>query len=351
MESGTDRFSEQNKRYARQTTLKQVGRDGQSILASSRVAIVGVGALGSMTAEWLVRAGVGFLRVIDRDVVEYTNLSRQVLYDDADARQASPKAVKACARLNEINPTVECEPIVDHLDKSNALDFLANLDVIVDGTDNYATRRLMNDVSVKLGIPWAYAGAVSTYGTTALFRSGETPCFTCLYPQPDPIGYDTCDTVGVFGPAIGVVASLQAASVLRFLLGGRPTVDGVTSVDAWTGQHYTVAFGEKRSNCACCGQRQFDALDAPSDSLVVAMCGRDTVQIRPHAATRQDISLADFAKRVGQLGTVQVNSHVLRFSPAGQDAGFFLFPNGRALVFGVRDVTEARALYARYIGM
>lgn len=338
-------------RYARQMSLRQVGKSGQEELSQARVAIVGVGALGSLTADWLVRAGIGYVRLVDRDVVEHTNLSRQILYDEDDANQALPKAFTAAGRLAEINPDVEVEAIADDLVSSNALRILSGVDVIVDGTDNYQTRRLLNDASVKLGIPWAYAGAVSTYGTTAFFQPGKTPCFACLYPEPDPIGYDTCDTVGVFGPAIGVIASTQAASVLRYLLGGKPTVEGVTSIDAWSGESYTVGFGERRPDCPCCVARTFHALDAVTDSVVVTMCGRDTVQVRPSTAATVEPDLLAFAGKLHPHGNVQVTAHLLRFIPHEAGPGFFLFGNGRALISGVESVAEARAVYARYIGM
>lgn len=337
-------------RYARQMRLSQIGEAGQHRLAKARVAVVGMGALGCASAEWLARAGVGYMRLIDRDVVEWSNLSRQLLFAEEDAEAVEPKAAAAAKRLSRINRAVVYDPIVDDFDRHNALLHLADVDIIIDGTDNYEARRLINDVSVRGGVPWAYAGAVGTYGSTALFRPGETPCFACLFPEADVIAYDTCDTVGVFGPAIGVLASLQAAAVMRYLLGHEDKLAGITTVDVWSNDYYTVSFGPAKADCRCCGERQFDALNSAGSGLTVSMCGRDTVQIRPQQASAdRQIDLAAVGGRLRAFGLVQVTSHLLRFVDG--DEGFYLFPNGRALVFGVADVRRARAIYARYIGM
>ncbi|WAH35872.1 ThiF family adenylyltransferase [Alicyclobacillus dauci] len=335
-------------RYARQVRLSQIGKEGQQKLATARVAIVGMGALGSATAEWLARAGTGMLRLIDRDVVEWSNLSRQTLYGEQDAIAATPKPHAAQNRLQAINSSIAYEAIADDVDATNALDLLSDVDIIVDGTDNYATRRLLNDVSVAQGIPWSYAGAVGTYGTTALFRPGETPCFACLFPDPDPVAYDTCDTVGVFGPTIGVIASLQAAAVMKYIIGADDEGAGVTTYDVWANTSYTARFGPKRDTCLCCGQRVFQSLRADMRPLAVTMCGRDTIQVRPSGVTRT-VDLVGVAQRLGSLGQVQVTPHLLRFQ--SDTEGFYLFPNGRALVFGVSDASRARNIYARYIGM
>ncbi|MCL6517641.1 ThiF family adenylyltransferase [Alicyclobacillus sp.] len=334
-------------RYSRQVLFRPIGEAGQRRLMDARVAVVGMGALGTAIATQLVRAGVGFVRLIDRDIVESSNLQRQSLYDERDAEDALPKAEAAAAKLRAANGDVQVVPVVADLTWRNAEALLADVDVIVDGTDNFQVRYLINDVAVKHHIPWAYGGAVSSYGTTAFIRPGETPCLVCLF-GPDPGGgHDTCDTVGVIAPVVNLIASLQVAEVLKHLTGNREALNpGLTHVDVWQNVFRTVAFGPRRTDCPCCGRREFASLSARADSLTVSMCGRHTIQVRPE---RPGVNLERIAQRLRKVGPVRMNPHLLRC-----DLGAIqitLFPDGRALIHGTDDPVEARGLYARYIGM
>lgn len=338
-------------RYHRQTLLPQVGRAGQDRLAAARVLLVGCGALGTVLADALVRAGVGFLRIVDRDVVEPTNLQRQTLFAEADVDQ--PKAVAAYNRLRQINSGVAIEAVVADVFAGNAEQLAGAqrdgtaVDLILDGTDNAETRYLVNDVAVKHGIPWVYGAAVGAEGRVmAIDPRAGTPCLRCVFPQMPGVGeLATCDTAGVLGPAAGVTASLQAAAAIRLLVGGG-TSGVLTSFDAWTGQFRTLSTaGAKRPDCPACGQRDFEFLDAAAVPTV-SLCGRDAVQVRPAAPTR--LALRDLAAKLQRAGHVEATPHLLRFTADG--VRLTAFADGRVIVHGTTKPDEARSVVARFIG-
>lgn len=336
-------------RYSRQVLFRPIGTAGQARLLQARVAIVGMGALGTVLATQLVRAGIGFIRLIDRDIIETSNLQRQSLYDEVDAEQGRAKAVVAAEKLGQANHEVEIEIAVEDVTWRNADALLSDVDVILDGTDNFQVRYLINDVAVKHQIAWSYGGAVSSYGTTAFLRPGQTPCLVCLFgADKGGGGHDTCDTVGVIAPAVSIIASLQVAEALKYLTGNTDELSGsLTQIDVWKNEFRTVKMGLPKDGCLCCQQRQFLALQSKSDAITVSMCGRQTVQVRPSAGLGG--SLAEIAQRLAPFGHVNHNRHLLRC-----DFGEFqmsLFPDGRALIHGIEDEATARSLYARYIGM
>ncbi|MCL6632679.1 MAG: ThiF family adenylyltransferase [Alicyclobacillus herbarius] len=337
-------------RYSRQILFRPIGPAGQERLGRARVAVVGMGALGTQLATQLVRAGVGFVRLIDRDVVEPSNLQRQSLYDEEDARLGAAKAAAAREKLQRANSGVVLEAAVTDLTWRNAESLLADVDLIFDGTDNFEVRYLINDVSVKHRIPWVYGGAVSSYGTTAMFRPGETPCLECVFGAVSGGGHDTCDTVGVIAPVVNIIASLQVAEALKYLTGNTAALaPGLTHVDVWTNEFRSIAFPRPNPDCPCCGRREFRFLAPRPDSLAVSLCGRRTVQVRPEGAENVRMNLHRLAERLAAHGRVHHNDQLLRCDLG--EVQLSVFADGRALIHGVEDVTTARRLYAQYIGM
>jgi molybdopterin/thiamine biosynthesis adenylyltransferase len=335
-------------RYSRQILFQPIGRDGQERLAKSRVAIVGIGALGTVAANQLVRAGVGFLRIIDRDIVEFSNLQRQYLFDEADAADGRPKATAAADKLRMANSAVEVEPHVTDLTWRNAEDLLSDVDVIVDATDNFEVRYLINDVAVKHNIPWSYGGAVSSYGMTAFFRSGETPCLVCLFGEDTGGGHETCETVGVIAPVVSIIASLQVGEVLKYLTGNHESLsNALVQIDVWRNQFQSTRLGSPSPTCRCCAKREFLSLQVRKEQLTVSMCGRNTVQVRPQVEGK--VALDAIARRLSQVATVRQIPDLLRCDFG--DWQLTLFADGRALIHGVSDPTQARSLYAKYIGI
>lgn len=336
-------------RYSRQVLFRPIGEAGQARLAQARVAIVGMGALGTVLATQLVRAGVGFVRLVDRDIVEPSNLQRQSLYDEVDAAEGRAKADAAADKLRKANSEVDIEVAIEDVTWRNAERLLSDVDVILDGTDNFQVRYLINDVAVKHGIPWSYGGAVSSYGTTAFLRSGQTPCLVCLFGANQGVGgHDTCDTVGVIAPVVAIVASLQVAETIKYLTGNLAALSNtLTHLDVWENEFRSVKLGGPRAGCPCCEHKEFGALLRQADGLTVSMCGRQTIQIRPPAELR--VSLAQMKDRLSRFGEVRHNPNLLRCDFG--DIQITLFADGRALIHGTDDESTARSLYARYIGM
>lgn len=339
---------EQN-RYSRQVLFRPIGAHGQERLSESRIAIVGMGALGTVLATQLVRAGVGFVRLIDRDIIEPSNLQRQSLYDETDAEQGLAKAAAAAEKLHSANRNVEIEVCVEDLTWRNAEGLLSDVHVILDGTDNFQVRYLINDVAVKHKIAWSYGGAVSSYGTTAFFRPGETPCLVCLFGEDQGTGgHDTCDTVGVIAPIVSIIASFQVAETMKYLTGNLGALSNrLVQVDVWQNDFHSMAMGRPQENCPCCQERVFPSLTSKKDGLTVSMCGRQTIQVRPGSTFSTPLSV--MASRLSPLGEVRHNPHLLRCD--FEDVQITLFADGRALIHGVEDEGTARSLYARYIGM
>ncbi|MBI5850800.1 MAG: ThiF family adenylyltransferase [Planctomycetes bacterium] len=350
MNSAADRGGRSTARHARQERFAPIGADGQARIAGSSVLIVGLGALGTHVAEALARAGVGRLALVDRDVVELQNLQRQTLYDASDAALGRPKAIAAAARIAAIDPAILVTPFAADFDGELWDRLPARPDVVVDGTDNFATRMLINDLAVRDGVPWVYGGVVGASGRVAVVLPGVTPCLRCLLEnEGDGRAILTCETAGVIEPAVAWVAALQTAETLKLLLGARDALArGVARIDAWTGVLQRAFVEAKpRAECASCGKRHFPALTVTKRGTT-ALCGRDAVQVRPQVTRHADLSSLAGALR-GAADALEVSDAFLRFT--GDGCRFTVFADGRALVFGTSDPLRARALYDRWIGL
>jgi len=337
-------------RYHRQTLLPHLGRDGQARLRAGRVLLVGLGALGSTIAEHLTRAGVGQLTLVDRDVVEWTNLQRQALYDEADARRGAAKAEAAARRLGAVNADVRLTPLAIDVDAGNVGGLVDAADVVLDGTDNAETRYLLNDACVRRGVPWVMGASVGVEGRVMPIVPGVGPCLRCVFRDPPAAGeLATCDTAGVLGPAAAVVASLQAVAAIRLLVGDRGGLQ-LTTLDAWAGRFRTIDLADaRRDDCPCCGLHRFEFLDRPAGGGA-RLCGRDAVSVRPGVASRVDLD--QLATRLRALGEVDVTPLMLKFAPSDTSGlTMNVFRDGRALVFGTDDLTVARSAYARVVGI
>lgn len=333
-----------NDRYSRQKLFKPIGPNGQDKLASSSVLIVGMGALGTVLASHMVRAGAGMLRMVDRDYVEWSNLQRQMLYDEEDASLSLPKAVAAQRKLAKINSDVRLEHHVTDVTPLNVEKLLDGIDLVLDGTDNFRTRLLLNDACFKKGVPFVYGGAVSAQGMTAMLVPGETCCLRCLIGSGDS-GGQTCDTVGVIAPIVDIVASFQAVEALKYLVGDKDARrGGLLSLEVWHFHAMNLALPEPKRDCPTCQTGAYPAL-TPDQDGVSTLCGRDTVQIQG----RKSLDLELWEQRLSPVGAVSRNAFLLRAElPEGER--LVLFPDGRVLVQGTEDSVRARTLYDRYIG-
>ena len=356
-------------RYHRQMLLPGFGEAGQQRLAESTALILGCGALGSVAAEMLARAGVGHLVIADRDVVELTNLQRQVLFDEDDVAGAVPKAEAARRKLARINSAVEVTAIVDDINHANIGQFAGGADLLIDGLDNLETRYLANDFAVKTGIPFVYGAAVGTVGMAFTVLpdtpdgaawndddgGGATPCFRCLFEEAPPPGTTaTCETAGVIGAVTGIVANFQVTQALKVLTGNFANVARtLLNLDLWNNEllQLDVAGTPARQDCPCCRHRRFEYLDGKAGSSSTTLCGRDAVQLR-HRQRSHDMDLGALAARLATAGAVSVNEFMLqaRVAEGGRSFELTLFPDGRAIIKGTDDVTVARGIYARYVG-
>lgn len=338
-------------RYARQIRFPAIGQSGQHLLGEAHVAIVGVGALGCVTANHLARAGVGRLTLIDRDVVDLSNLQRQLLYDEADVLAGKPKAAAAAARLAAINRDIRIEARIAHLSADNAEELLREANLIVDGSDNFKVRYTINEVSIKHSIPWIYGGAVASSGMTMTVIPGKTPCLACLFPeQPAGGSLDTCETSGVLAPIVDTISSIQAMEAIKLLSGNENALHGdLLQIDLWHTQWQSLSVqGARRSDCPVCGQRKFELLDGEhEDSAAVSLCGRQTIQIRPTQPPA--ITLDRLAARWARLGEIELNEYLVKLLRDGLP-DFVIFADGRALIMGTDDTTLARRLYTELIG-
>lgn len=337
-------------RYSRQERFAPVGPVGQERLAESAVLIVGCGALGSVSAETLVRAGVGRVRIVDRDFLELSNLQRQVLFDEEDVANRLPKAIAAAEKLRRINSEVQIEPVVVDITHENVTDLAAGAGVIVDGTDNFETRLLINDYAIQSSTPWVYGGCLGAEGQMLTILPGETACLTCLVPEPPaPGSMPTCDTAGILGSAVNVVASLQAIEAIKILTGSHDAANRkLTVIDLWQNRirHVDLANLHQPGTCPTCHQRDFPWLRGERGSDTAVLCGRNAVQIRPSAPTRLD--LPALAHRLAGAGEVINNPFLVRFAVDAYE--ITLFADGRAIVGGCDDLAEARSVLARYVG-
>ena len=341
-------------RYNRQEVLPQIGPEGQARLRNARVLLVGCGALGSAAGEMLVRSGVGFLRIVDRDLVELSNLQRQVLFDEGDAAEGLPKSAAAARRLREINHEVEIDAIVADANAANIESF-GDVDLIVDGTDNVSTRYLLNDLSVRDGIPWIYGGCVGVEGRVWGIWPGRTACLRCIFPDPPKANeLPTCDTSGVLGPAAMAVGGFQAALAIRFIVEGESAAEksaGLIAFDAWEFQFHSLnSAATPAEGCSCCTQRNFPYLSTKGMDFTTNLCGRRAVQVL-RCGLPGPIDLSAIAERWQKLGIVGRSPWFVRCrlsDPSGID--LTLFADGRLLVHGITDSKRATSLYARFVG-
>jgi molybdopterin-synthase adenylyltransferase len=347
-------------RYERQMRFAQLGESGQQKLAKGRALVCGCGALGSVIANTLVRAGVGFVRIVDRDFLELNNLQRQVLYDEQDVADGLPKAIAAANKLRRINSEVEIDPVVADVTFQNIHGLADDADVIVDGTDNFATRFLLNDYAVEQNKPWVYGGCIGAEGQTMTILPGETACLACLMPDaPPPGATPTCDTAGILGPIVNIVASLQSSEAIKILSGHRAAVSRrLMVIDIWGNHLRPLELGRLREagDCRACGRRDFEWLRGDRSDASAVLCGRNSVQLSPArnasavagSDSSEAVSLDALAARLAGVGRVQRNPFLLRLSV--DKYVLTVFADGRTIVSGTDDIATARSVHARYIG-
>ena len=342
--------SEQREKYSRQILFAGIGEEGQQKLLASSAVLAGCGALGTVVASLLVRAGVGCLRIIDRDFVEPSNLQRQTLFEEADARQALPKAVAAERRLRAVNSDARVEGMVADLTPDNCAELLGGFQLILDGTDNFQTRLLLNDAAISLHVPWIYAAAVGSYGVTMTIQPSETACLACLLEGDEKSGAigaeATCDTAGVLNAAVGVIASVEAAEATKILAGRSEVLHRrLVSTDVWSGRFQSIRVA-RQPNCRACVRREFIYLAGEAQPHIT-MCGRDSVQIHERG---RSLDLDELGRRIvkASADSVHHNEFLLRFRISTYE--MTVFADGRAIVKGTKDPAVARSLYARYVG-
>src|SRR5918993_4303919 len=335
-------------RYSRQILFEGIGEEGQRRLRGASVLVVGCGALGSAQVEMLARAGLGHLVVVDRDFVEESNLQRQTMFTERDARERVPKAIAAARRVAEINSDVRCEAEVADVSRANVERLVAGSDIVLDGTDNFATRFLLNDACVKRGVAWVYGAAGGSYGVTMTVRPRVTPCLRCVFPETPAAGSaPTCDTAGVIMPIIAVVAAVQVSEALKLLAGKEESLHrALMQFDVWQNEWRRVRLKGPEPDCPTCALARYETLEAEAGDYTAVMCGRDAVQVSPSAPTR--IDLGELAERLRAAGEVKVNPYLVRLRAGGYE--LTIFEDARAIIRGTDDVTTARSLYARYVG-
>lgn len=332
-------------RYLRQIIFAGLGEAGQDKLLAARVLVVGCGATGSVIASTLARAGVGFLKIADRDFVELNNLPRQVLYDEDDVAARTPKAIAAAQKLGRINSSLQIVPNVTDVNAENIEELIADVDLVLDGTDNFETRYLVNDACVKHNKPWIYGGAVSSYGATMTIVPQVTACFRCVFRNPPSPGtLPTCDTAGVIAPIVNVIGSLVSTEAIKFITGSGERNPGLINIDLWENSFETIETA-RRTDCPCCAQQQFEFLEDAHDSAAF-LCGRNAIQIRP--AKKSVLDLTQLAERLTPLGRVTQNEYLVQFTLDEFD--LTIFPDARAIIKGTEEESVARSVYAKYVG-
>ena len=337
-------MEESFERYSRQIRFSPIGEKGQMELASKSVLIVGVGALGTVLANHLVRAGVGLVRIVDRDYVEMSNLQRQMLFDEQDVQNSLPKAIAAERKLKAINSSVTIEAFVTDVTVMTLPELLEGIDLVLDGTDNFRTRFLLNDMCFQQGIPFAYGGAVSARGMSALFIPEKTPCLRCFISQGEGTG-QTCDTIGVISPVVDIVASYQVIEVLKYLVDDHKALRStLRSFDVWRNHQFDLKMDKPKSDCPTCQKKEYPAL-ADEEDHITTLCGRETVQIQ----RKEKIDLKVWSERLNGIAEIQVTPFLLRVQ-LNEGERLVLFPDGRVLVQGTEDLTRAKSLYSKYMG-
>lgn len=336
-------------RYSRQILFDGIGKEGQEKLLSSRVLLVGCGALGASHAEMLTRAGVGFIKIVDRDFVEFSNLQRQTLYSESDAINRLPKAIAAKNRLSNINSEIEIQAVVADVNNSNVESLVKDVDLILDGTDNFQVRYLVNDACVKLNKNWIYGAAVSSYGTTMTIIPNKTPCLRCIFEEiPSAGSSQTCDTAGVIQPIIATISAVQVSEALKILVGKTDKLHkSLMQFDVWENDWRKIKLGKPNKDCQTCGNKNFEFLEAKHQDFFTTLCGRDAVQIQPPNSTQ--IDLPTLAEKLKKLGEIKLNEYLLRLKV--EDYELTVFNDARAIIKGTDDLSVARSVYAKYIGV
>lgn len=334
-------------RYSRQTLFKPIGKEGQERLRASSVALIGCGALGSTLANNLCRAGIGRLVIADRDYVEINNLQRQILFDEDDIARRLPKAVAAAEKLHRINSDVTVEALVEDINADGIEALVQDVDLILDATDNFATRYLLNDACVKHGRPWIYSGVIASYGVTLNIIPGETPCLRCIYPDmPLPGTTATCDTAGILNGIVGAITGIASTEALKILLKSDKISRDMFWMDVWENTSERIEL-PLFPDCPACGQHHYEFLDMLTGTDTTSLCGRDAVQVRS-GKRGESINLPDLAERLRPVGQVSFNAYLLRLLVDGYDVT--VFPDARAIIKGTDNEMVARSIYARYIG-
>ncbi|WP_099158508.1 ThiF family adenylyltransferase [Virgibacillus ndiopensis] len=332
-------------RYSRQMLFSPIKESGQELLANCTVLVVGVGALGTVICNHLVRSGIGRLRIVDRDYVELSNLQRQMLFDENDVRDALPKAIAAKRKLSKTNRDVHIEALVDNVTYENIEELTEGIDLVLDGTDNFTTRYLLNDICFKKNIPFSYGGVVGSRGMTALFIPNETPCLRCI-AKPGSDDGQTCDTVGVISPAVDIVSSMQVVEALKYLTNNKQNLRGtLKTFDVWFNNQYDMKFPKPDSNCPTCQTKEYPALKKSLQDQETVLCGRNTVQIHQ----KEKMELTRLENQLTNIASIQRTPFLLK-ARINEDITFVIFPDGRVLVQGTEDKINARSLYDRYIG-
>jgi molybdopterin-synthase adenylyltransferase len=336
-------------RYARQVRYPGIGAAGQERLRAAVVTVVGCGALGSASVNMLARGGAGVIRIIDRDVVELSNLQRQMLFEERDAEAGTPKAVAAAAAVARINSTIRALPVVADLTPYNVGELLAGSSVVIDGTDNLETRYLLNDACVRAGTPWIYGGVIGSTGMAMAIVPHRTPCFRCLFPRvPDATRLETCETAGVLASAVVTVAAFQWTQAVKLLVGDESLEPGaLLTVDVWSGNFEVVHGIPRRPDCACCVEGRYEHLDVQRTSQATALCGRNVIQVSPGRPVRLD--LLEFARRFDGIAKPVVNEFLVRVVVDAHE--LTVFDDGRVIIRGTDDPARARSLYARWVGV
>ncbi len=335
-------------RYSRQTLFAPIGKDGQERLQASSVTLIGCGALGTVLANNLCRAGVGRLVIADRDYIELNNLQRQILFDEEDVARHLPKAVAAAEKLRRVNSDVTVEALVEDINADGIESLVRETDLILDATDNFETRYLLNDVCVKYGRPWIYSGVIASYGVTMNILPGDTPCLRCVFPEmPLPGTTATCDTAGVLNGIVGAITGVASTEALKILLHSDKISRAMFWMDVWENTSERIEL-PRQPDCPACGQHHYDFLDMLSGTNSTSLCGRNAVQVR---SSQRGITLnfPNLAERLRPVGEVNFNEFLLRFAVDGYD--LTVFPDARAIIKGTDDEQVARSVYARYIGM
>ncbi|HOG18008.1 MAG: Molybdopterin-synthase adenylyltransferase [Syntrophaceae bacterium PtaU1.Bin231] len=335
------------KRYERQILFPGVGEDGQRKLLRSRAVVIGCGALGSVIANNLARAGIGNLVIADRDFIELNNLQRQILFDEEDIAKGLPKATAAAGKLRKINSSIRIEPIVADVTWANIETLIAGADVVLDGTDNFDTRCLINDACVKHGIPWIYGGVMASYGMSATIVPRQTPCLRCLFPRaPLPGALQTCDTAGVLGSVVNTIASIESMEAMKLLIGRGRRNPGIITVDLWEDIFDTIPLSKREGDCPACGRGDYEYLAAREGVHTTSLCGHGAVQVSVRPSGKIDFPV--LARRLESAGKVWFNEFLLRFSVDGYE--LTVFPDARTIIKGTTDEALAKTLYAKFIG-